>query len=85
MSTCKRCLAQIGWTKTDDGWRPTNADGSPHRCAKKNKPIVSAGILQAGAQYVPSCGQCAVPPWEVCACSALLNSENRSNFFPAGA
>lgn len=31
-----------------------------------------AGKRIVGRNYVASCGGCDVPPWECCACSALL-------------
>lgn len=36
------------------------------------KPLHLAGREIRGEHYRPACGRCDVPPWEACACSALL-------------
>lgn len=36
------------------------------------RPIVVPGAILTGSDYRPSCGQCAIPPWETCKCSSLL-------------
>jgi hypothetical protein len=45
---------------------------------KKARPLAQLRIVKGeritGSKYVPSCGRCVVPPWEICDCSALLNS-----------
>jgi hypothetical protein len=45
---------------------------------KKARPLAQRRIVKGervtGSKYVPSCGRCVVPPWEICDCSALLNS-----------
>lgn len=46
----------------------------PPKALPKHKPKVSEGIAVRGSEYQPACGLCSVPPWELCACSALLNS-----------
>lgn len=74
MSVCKYCQAPIGWTRIEGKWRPANADSSAHLCKAKtlNARQHIAGKLVVGANYTPSCGECNLPPWEECACSALL-------------
>jgi hypothetical protein len=32
-------------------------------------PLVVAGKTTTGQDFKPSCGQCDVPPWEICECS----------------
>lgn len=77
MSACRHCEAPIQWGCRANQWLPLNADGSQHHCSGRRrtqdvnhlpgKPIV-------GTNYRPSCGECDVPPWEVCACSALMRA-----------
>ena len=42
-------------------------EGYEHRGKKHYAHLVGKAIV--GAQYVPSCGQCDVPPWVECRCS----------------
>lgn len=75
MSTCKYCGAPIAWTRIRERWRATNADASLHLCrpprARLNETVSK---LIVGANYVPACGQCSIPPWEFCPCSVQLVS-----------
>jgi hypothetical protein len=76
IASCRYCEAPLRWGCRAGQWMPLNADGSQHYCTGRQRhwPDVNhtAGEPIAGAQYVPSCGECAVPPWEECPCSARL-------------
>ena len=75
MTRCKTCGGDIAFTKINSGWFAVELNGEPHwrsckaRLAATRKPEVRKGARITGPGYQPSCGQCAVPPWEECACS----------------
>lgn len=71
MSTCKYCREPIGWMREGSSWIPM--DGAlPHQCKARRVPEVIPCAPIVGPLYKPSCGKCATPPWEICACSALM-------------
>ena len=79
MSQCKYCRAEIGWKREEGGrWIPTEGDTTtPHLCRGKEqgaKPVLQiiVGARIVGPNYTPSCGECDIPPWGVCACSSRL-------------
>ena len=75
MSKCRYCDSPISWGCRVGQWVPTNADGSQHYCSERRRlPDVNhiAGKEITGSRYTPSCGACAVPPWEECDCSVRL-------------
>ena len=77
MSACKFCHAEIKWVREGKSWRPINPDGSPHTVCRKrkrgdNRLTHVEGERITGPLYKPSCGECTTPPWETCACSALM-------------
>jgi hypothetical protein len=47
-------------------------DGEGVHWRKKDRYMHRQAKSVVGANYVPSCGECNVPPWERCACSERL-------------
>jgi len=84
---CK-CGVSFSWVKVNRKWHALNANGLSHwvecrlRGKKKRKP--AGGLLEirgkriVGEHYRQTCAGCAVPPWELCACSFSRES-NESN------
>lgn len=76
MRACRYCEATIHWGCKAGQWMPLNADGSEHYCTGRTRFIPDVnfkpGKRIVGPNYKPSCGECSIPPWETCACSALL-------------
>ena len=72
---------EIRWVQRDGKNHALDADGANHwrhcagrrRAAKRVMTFSSPWIR--GDLYRPSCGECGVPPWELCACSALLTAQ----------
>ena len=86
MTRCKSCGGGIDFNLVNGRWHPVQPEtGKPHwprckaRTKKLRKPEISEGVPITGERYRPSCGQCSIPPWEVCACSALLADVTLSN------
>lgn len=83
MASCKGCgLSGCSWMRDGKKWKLLAPDGSHHKCQlyRPAKPLavleIRKGPRVVGSNYSPSCGQCDVPPWEVCACSfAEVNSD----------
>lgn len=87
MANCKTCGGRLTWRKVGKKWHALDPDGGNHwshcRGTKAPKPleIRTAGVT-VGERYVPACGKCDVPPWEFCACSALLPSTSDADAMP---
>ena len=82
MPACKECGGSFYWKQIEGRWRPFDADGELHwiRCKaeKISGPLHIKGPTITGADYRPSCGLCAVPPWEECACSFTREDASRT-------
>lgn len=88
MTTCKACGGSIRWQRRGAKWWALDPDGGNHwahclgRRKKTTGPLEIVGQTIRGADYLESCGGCALPPWEECGCSfpessaaELLNRE----------
>jgi uncharacterized OB-fold protein len=73
MAKCKDCGVKLEWVKVNGKWQPTT-DGKAHWEVCKAKAVFRTlrGPKEVGEKYKTSCGECSVPPWEECKCSALL-------------
>lgn len=78
MPTCKTCGGSFAWRLIGKKWWAIDPDGETNHwshCRGRTKkrdssrPNVSRGVPILGANYVPSCGSCQIPPWERCGCS----------------
>src|SRR5688572_14244379 len=71
MASCRTCGGSIWWQRKNGKNHALDLDGKNHwiNCKPVRKLEIRFGGRIIGKDYRPSCGECGLDPWFVCACT----------------